>query len=304
METSFSQKMTKGELEVLRKCMEQFKGEDVIVADQHTQQFDIIPFHDERISISSGKASYIGIKIQRKIYHNDKPYVVGFRLVNYAGREKPGELKPLQIDIAGNGIIHYNRFVGENLPKYDWLDEIAELFGEKEIKSPLEEYGDRMISNSKLPELIKNHEWDKIANGIDQIPALADALFLESEDCTTEAGYDDDSLTSERKFSANFGTLLYHLITFRKNSIGTIGEKELKKLDALILKLSDSDLLKVEFINLEEEEAYLPPHILSVFFDSQVYVKKNTTISRQYNAENNELSDEEKVLQMIKTRSR
>ena len=91
---------------------------------------------------------------------------------------------------------------------------------------------------------------------------------------------------------------------YEKNSIGTIGEKELKKLDALILKLSDSDLLKVEFINLEEEEAYLPPHILSVFFDSQVYVKKNTTISRQYNAENNELSDEEKVLQMIKTRSR
>lgn len=303
MKNYYGKQMTKEELEVLRIFMEQFRGQDAIVADQYTQQFNIIPFHDERISIPSGTASFTGIKFKRKISYGKEPYVVNFQLRNNNGGDNSRELKPIQVDITGNGITHYNRFVGNDLPQYDWLDEMVELFGEKEIKSPITEYGERMIVNSKLQEFIENHEWSKIAKGVAQMPVLANALFLESESCTKDVDSYEHSLIGERDFSASFGTILYHLITFKNNNIGMIGVKELKKLDALILKLSNSDLLKVEFTDFVEEESYLPPNFGSVLLNSQQFVNKAIS-SRQNNVANGELSSEERTLHMIKTRSR
>ena len=82
-----------------------------------------------------------------------------------------------------------------------------------------------------------------------------------------------------------------------------MSEKELKELDALILKLSDSDLLKVELTNLVVTDSYLPPNGELILLDTLESARK-TTASRQYNTENNGLNSEEKVLQMIKTQSR
>ena len=78
-----------------------------------------------------------------------------------------------------------------------------------------------------------------------------------------------------------------------------MSEKELKELDALILKLSDSDLLKVELTNLVVTDSYLPPNGELILLDTLESAKK-TTASRQYNVANGGVSSAEKTLQMIK----
>ena len=304
MKKVYSQEMTKEKLEIIRKFMEQFRNQDVIVADQFSQTFDLIPFEDERISIiSDANLLLTAMTFQRKINHNNEPYVVSFQLKNSDREDGSSELNSFQVDITGNGTNHFNRFVDEDLLQYGLLDEMVEVFGDKDIKSPSIEYGGRIISNSKLQELIKNHEWGLIAEGIEQLPILAYALFLEDKNYEASSGCYEYSLINEKNFFTSFGTILYHLIKFRNNNIGMMSEKELKELDALILKLSDSDLLKVELTNLVVTDSYLPPNDELILLDTLESARK-TTASRQYNTANNGLNSEEKVLQMIKTQSR
>lgn len=59
-----------------------------------------------------------------------------------------------------------------------------------------------------------NHEWGKINEGINQMPTLANALFIIRE------GYESSS-----NFTADFGTILYQLISYRQNNLDNFSKK-------------------------------------------------------------------------------
>ena len=123
MKKVYSQEMTKEELEIIRKFMEQFRNQDVIVADQFSQTFDLIPFKDERISIvSDANLLLTAMTFQRKINHNNEPYVVSFQLTNSDREDGSSELKSFQVDIIGNETNYFKCFIDKDLLQYGLLD--------------------------------------------------------------------------------------------------------------------------------------------------------------------------------------
>ena len=168
------------------------------------------------------------------------------------------------------------------------LFNIISIFDERKIISPEQAFCKRMYTNKALQEFMVNHDWQKIAEGINQNPSLANALFIIRE------GYESCS-----HFTADFGTILYQLISFRINNFNNFNERDLHELDKLILKLSKTELLKVQLHEQTGGSKSWPTS--SILLESNNYNSRMHR-SQQYNVPNTELEEENKVLnQCIKT---
>lgn len=162
------------------------------------------------------------------------------------------------------------------------LFNIISIFDEKKVISPEQAYCKRMYTNKALQEFMTNHEWGKINEGINQMPTLANALFIIRE------GYESYS-----HFTADFGTILYQLISYRQNNLDNFSKKDLLELDKLILKLRKTELLKVQLHEQTGVSKSWPTS--SILLESNNYNGRMHR-SQQYNVANTELSDEKKVL--------
>lgn len=192
-----------------------------------------------------------------------------------------------QFRIITNGKVHYIDLNTQDASKNEILFNIINIFDEGKIISPEQAYCKQMYTNKALQEFMANHEWQKIAEGINQKPSVANALFIIRE------GYKTNS-----HFTADFGTILYQLISFRINNFNDFNEKDLHELDKLILKLSKTELLKVQ---LEQKGGSKLLPTRPILLESNNYNSRMHR-SQQYNVSNTELEEEKKVLnKCIKT---
>lgn len=280
---NFDEEICDNEYEVIEKFFASYRNQNFIIADEYRQDFSMVPLEEEKIIFKTNEDIWKSMDFQRKIYHKGKPYIVELKLWRVGCMETdPKCLSVNEFRIITNGKVHYIDLNTQNASKNKMLFNIISIFDEKKIISPEQAFCKRMYTNKALQEFMANHEWQKIAEGINQKPSLANALFIIRE------GYETCS-----HFTADFGTILYQLISFRRNNFNDFDEKDLHELDKLILKLSKTELLKVQLHEQTGSSKSWPTS--SILLESNNYNSRMHS-SHQYNVTNTELEEEKKVL--------
>lgn len=282
-EYNFDEEISNDEYEVINKFLSSYRNQSVIVADEYRQDFSMVPLEEEKVIFKTNDDTWKSIDFCRKIYHKEKPYVVELGLWRVGHMEEdPKCLSIREFRIITNGKVHFINLNTKDVSKNNWLFNIVSIFDEKKVISPEQAYCKRMYTNKALQEFMTNHEWGKIDEGINQMPTLANALFIIRE------GYESSS-----HFTADFGTILYQLISYRQNNLNNFSKKDLLELDKLILKLRKTELLKVQLHEQTGGSKSWPTS--SILLESNNYNGRMHR-SQQYNVANTELSDEKKVL--------
>lgn len=272
------------ELEIIKKFLSFYRNQSFIVADEYRQDFDELPLENSRVVLRNIEGTGKYIDFCKKIFYKGKPYVVELSLHHYEQWTKaPNCLCINDFNIITNGETHVITLHTRDATKNHILFDIVSIFDEKKIISPEQAYFKQMYTDKTLQKFIENHEWQNIDKGIQQMPQLASALFIIGEDFERNPNY-----------SANFGTILYQLISFRMNNLKNFDEKDLKQLDELILKLRKTKLLKVQLgEKVGGHSTYFSESILLESSDSQY---GGIHMSQQCTEDNIKLTEEKKVL--------
>lgn len=279
---NWSDTLSNDEYEVIYKFLALYKNQSVIVADSFSQDFKMVPL-EENIVFTPQEDLSKCTQFCRKIYHKRKTYIVQLELCSKERRDKkPDYSKSFQLNIITSEHIHPISFNKLDAGKEQILFHINKVFDERRIISPGQAYCKQMYTDTELQRFIVNHDWKTIKDGIKQAPTLANALFIIKE------GYNNDSC-----FTADFGTILYQLISFRQNHPNDFDEKDLVELDKLIFQLRKQELLKVRLLG--KTSHYTPILTSSVLLESG-YQKKGHRESQLYNVANTGLLEEEKLL--------
>lgn len=269
------------EYEIINKFLSFYKSQSVIVADKYRKDFSMVPLENDSVIFKINENKWKRVEFRKRIFYKGKPYVVELGLRS----DMDDNLKCVymyEFKIITNGEVHFITLDTKDIIKRNILFNITSIFNEKKIISPEQAYSKQMYTNKALQGFIRNHEWKNIDTGIQQMPELANALFIIGE------GFE-----SNFRYIADFGTILYQLVSFRMNNLSDFDEKDLRELDKLILKLSKTELLKVQFYeNISLSKSWPTSSILleSNNYDSRVH------ISEQYTTDNAELLKEQKVL--------
>ena len=280
---NFDEKISDDEYYVINKFLALYRNQSVIIADKYRQDFSMVPLEEEKVIFKINEDNWKSVDFCRKIYHKGIPYVVELGLWRVGHMEdEPKCLSIKEFKIISKGKVHFIKLNVDDGLRNKWLFNIVSIFDEKKIISPEQAYCKRMYTNKALQEFMNNHEWRKIDEGINQMPTLANALFIIRE------GYE-----SSTHFTADFGTILYQLISYRQNNLDNFSKKDLLELDKLILKLRKTELLKVQLHEALGGTKSWPT--------SSILLESNNSAGRmhesqQYNVANTELSDEKKVL--------
>lgn len=274
------------EYDVIDSFLDQYRGKDVIVADKHREDFSVVPFSGESVTFKSNKSHWKCVDFQRRIMRRGKPYVVRLGL----WRVNPQDDDPKCLTIRSFNILtpgqqHVLNFSTDDYRKNRLLYNILDIFDESKIISPEEAYSRRMYTNTQLQDFIRNREWGKITEGINQKPCLANALFIIGEP-HRDLG----------DFRAEFGTILYHLIAYRKAYENLLSKRELLELDRIILELEKVELLRVK---LRDDTCFSKVYPSGSTLLDWRYHGSQMRISEQETVDNGELEEEAKVFRKV-----
>lgn len=239
----------------------------------------MVPLEEEKIIFKIDDDIWKSVDFCRRIIHDGKSYVVELGLWRIDNEKTaPKCLQIHEFKIITEGQVHFISLDIKDVIKRDILFNILSVFDERKIISPEQAYCKQMYTNKALQEFMTNHEWQKIDEGINQNPLLANALFIIRE------GYEACS-----RFTADFGTILYQLISFRINNFNSFDKKDLYELDKLILKLSKTELLKVQLHEQTGGSQSWPTS--SILLESNNH-NSRMHMSQQYTVDNTELLQE------------
>lgn len=277
-------KISNNELEVINKFLDFYRNQAFIIADKYRQDFSMIPLENQKVIFKITEDTLKIINFCRRIYHKGIPYVIELSLWRTSPHIEtdPKCLVIHEFNIISKATKHFISLDINNPQMSQILFNIISIFDEKKIISPEQAYSKRMYTNKVLQDFIKNHKWQNISDGIDQMPKLANALFIIDE------GYESFS-----KYSANFGTILYQLIEFKKDNLSKLSKTDLKNLNKLILKLSNTELLKVKLLETHGICKCMPTN--SILLDTNISHNR-LHLSSLYNVYNTRLSKERKIL--------
>lgn len=282
-------KISDDEYEVIKSFLNQYRGKKIIVADYHQMSYNIVPFENEKAVFKSNDTAGKFIDFKRRIVYKRKPYIVTLYLWNFDSKtDKPNRLTMKELTISTPGKVHSLTFTTDNNLQKNLLYNIIEIFNEKKIISPEEVYSKNIYINKQLQVYIKNHEWGKIIEGINQKPDLANALFI--------IGNQNNHSKYHCKIDENFGTILYQLITYRKDHEKELTKRDLLELDKAILNLSKTELLKVSLFDYIEVSKYITNESILLGWK---YFSTQTHVSEQCNVSNGELIEEKKSLKKV-----
>lgn len=288
-EYNYDEGISDEEYEVINKFLASYRNRKIIIADEYRQDFSMVPLEEEKIIFKVNEDTWKIMGFRRKIYHKGKPYIIELRLWRVGHMETdPKCLSGHEFRIITNGKVHFIDLNTRDASLNKILFNIISIFDERRVISPEQAYCKQMYTNKALQEFMANHEWNKIEKGLAQNPSLANALFIIRE------GYESCS-----HFTADFGTIIYQLISFRINNFNDFDKRDLQELDKLILKLSKTALLKVQ---LHEQTGGIKSWPTSSILLESNNHNSRMHRSQQYNIPNTELEEEKKVLnQCIKT---
>ncbi len=272
-------KISDDEYDIGEKFLSFYKNQNIIVADKYSEEFGVIPIENESVFFKKDERLTKTINICRRINHNKKSYVVNIDLKQ---GEHSDDIRITNFYITNNGVVHSIDLDISDGIQDDLLYKMTGVISKRRIISPEEAYASRMYTSKALQDFIEAHEWDKIAQGIKEMPSLANSLFIIKE-----------ATNEKENYTVNFGTILYQLVDFRQKNLSVLEEKDLLRLDALIQQLRKTELLKVQLHEfIYHKKNWLPNSILL----GESNESRRTHISKQFTCDNTELSVEEKTL--------
>lgn len=275
--------ISRDEHEVINKFLAYYRNQKIIIADKYRQDFGMVPLENNSVIFKTDKNRCKCVDFCKRIFYNGKPYIIELSL--WRNEHTEDELECLSIQefiIVTKGEVHFINLDTRDITKKSILFNIISTFNEKKIISPEQAYSKQMYTNKALQGFIKNHEWQNIDTGIQQMPKLANDLFIISEDFNINSHCE-----------VYFGTILYQLLSFKRNNIDGLNEKDLRQLDELILKLRKTQLLKVRLYETIDSSKSWPTN--SILLESNNY-KSRMHLSQQFTADNTELLGEQKIL--------
>ncbi len=220
---------------VIKEFFNSYRSQDVIVADRHSKEYETVDFNGKQICTNPERIGWEHIFFRKVITQDKVPYTVNLTLqrdvYSLTNRKRliiddfsvltPEKHHQLVLSLDGmNGSV--------------WLYDILDIFDEKRIITPEKAYYDRLY-NKSLIDVINNHQWSEIDGGLERLPRLSDELFIIGNPSTSESSFD-----------ISFGTILYQLVNYRQLNSDKMAKDDLLKLDQLIYKLRDSELLKLD----------------------------------------------------------
>lgn len=279
------------EYKVINRFLEHYRDKNIIVADKHRVDIDIVPFEGEEVAFKLNEEHWKSMDFKRKIVYKGTPYIVrlGLWRVNLL-EDQPKCLTIKDFEILSPGKKHVLTHTTDDIFKEKIFCDIFEIFDEKKIISPEAAHSKRMYTNKMLQEFMYNHEWGKIIEGVNQEPELANALFIIG-----------DLSKEHNNFNAYFGTILYQLITYRNEHKKEFTRSDLLELDKVILALSKTELLKVHLRDSTGVSKVYPTG--SVLLDWRYY-SSQMRLSEQYTVGNGELREEKKSLYKVLSKFR
>lgn len=277
-------KISDDELVVINKFLDFYRNQTFIIADEYRQDFSMVPLENQKVIFKINDDTWKSVDFCRRIYYKGRPYIVELSLWRTCPHVKTDQeyLEIHEFNIITRETKHSITLNTNNTQMSKILYNIISIFDEKKIISPEQAYSNRMYTNNTLKEFIKNHEWDSISKGIKQLPKLANSLFIIDE------GYEGFS-----RYSAYFGTILYHLISFKKNNLDKLSVKDMQNLNKLILNLRNTELLKIKLLETFGVNKCFPTS--SILLDANI-IASRLHLSSLYNDYNTRLSDEKKIL--------
>ena len=284
IEYYYNENISNEEYDVLCRFLNNYEDKDVIVADNYRIDFTIVPFKNEKVSFKPNQKPFKSITFRQRIIYKGKTYIVRLGLWR-THSEKPKCLTISEFNILTARKQHQLTLSTSDYFQSEILYNIIDIFKENKIISPESAYSERMYTNTQLQDFMHNHEWEKINEGINQKPVLADALFIM-----------ENSSNNNGDFNADFGTILYQLIDYRKKHINEFTKSDLLELDKVILTLSKNELLKVHLRDDIGFAMTIPSG--SILLDGR-YNGSQMRISEQYNVDNGKLIKEERYLNRI-----
>ena len=285
-EFNTDEQISDDEHKVLNKFLDQYRDKDVIVADKHREDFNIVPIEGEEVAFKSNDCHWKSLDFQRRIVHEGKPYIVRLGLWRTnPGKDEAKCLTMSGMDILTPGKQHVLSFNTNDFFQNKLFYNIIDIFDEKKIISPEAAYSKRMYTNKELQRFMNERQFGKIIEGVNQKPSLANALFIMGE-----------PTKSYSNFNIRFATILYQLINYRKEHESELSNRKLHELDRAILKLSKTELLKV---HLRDDTGVTKSYPTGSILLDYSYNSIQMRISEQANVGNGELMEEKKSLNKV-----
>lgn len=284
----YDKEISNDEYEVINKFLTLYKNQSIIVADQYREDFNIPILENKNVILNTNKDTWKGMYFCKKVYHKRKNYIIELKLCHPSHNEKLA--KYLEIDelrIITNGKIHIINLNLDNTLQKEIIFNIINIFEESKITSPEQAYCNKIYTSKELQKFLTNHEWKNIDKGIQQMPSLANSLFNVREEYNNTSSH----------YIVDFATILYQLIDFRIHNLGSLikDEKDLYELDKLILKLSKTELLKIQLNDQIIINNSRPTQSILLDYNHLNRIHKST----QYNVDNTELSTENGILKKL-----
>ena len=184
-----------------------YMKKDIITAESVEEEYEGIKFDYPIVCFDYKEPIDKKMYFSRMIKYKGKDYIVELALQQEKGKN---------ITINKLSIIYGKKEFIIDLNNEGIHDEIHKVICSKSIVPPFEEYRDRISNDIQLKQYLCNHEWYKLNKEIDKEPSLLNGVYL----------IDSESFSpSYPVVRANFGTLLYQLLSFRKSQ--QLEEKDL-----------------------------------------------------------------------------
>ena len=204
-----------------------YMKKDIITAESVEEEYEGIQFDYPIVCFDYKEPIDKKMYFSRMLKYKGKDYIVELDLQQE--KSNPTAINKLSI-------VHGRKEFIIDLNQEGLRDEINKVICSKPISPPLDEYRGRINTDNQFGELISNHEWNKINKDIYDKPKLLNGIYLINSEAFSP---------SYPVVRANFGTLLYQLISFRQSQ--KLDEKDLNELDNLIFIIRQTELLKLYY---------------------------------------------------------
>ena len=274
------------EYEVIKRFLNFYKNQDVIVADELRKDYDVVPLECKEAVFKRNEEKWKIIEFCKSIFYNGKQYIVELSLWrSNKNSNNPKCLTIQEFNIISDKKVHCIDLNIYNAIKKDILFNIISIFDENKIVSPEDAYCNRMHNGKIVHDAIIANDWDTIKKGLDENPNLSNDLFIINQGSETSS-----------HFSAYFGTILYQLLSYRMSEEEMICSKSFRELDKLILQLSRTELLKVKLHEGIFNRYYTPSDGI-LLKDDKLCGRVHT--SKQFTVDNTELTSEDENLKKV-----
>ncbi len=285
METIKNDSISREEEEAINKFFDSYEGKNTIVADSYDEQYHVRQFEGVNLVFKPFDYSWKNVRFKRRIVSGKQEYVVYLNLIrDNIKSNDPKCMTVRQINISSPSNYHMLTIPSSNPTIEKFVYRAIDIFDEKKTISPAQAYFNRIYNVNRIPELIGNHEWGTIARLIEDIPMLANQLFIM-----------DNPFITETEQKIYFGTIIYQLISYRTKTEGVISDIDLLEIDKLIYKLRKSELIRLKINNALSTSWVWPTHDMI----DPSKIREGYRLSEVKTVDNGEMIDEQQTLKRV-----